>query len=311
MRKLYLILFTVVPFLLIAGCNQSENKAGATDTPESGTIYVSIDESFRPVMEQQIKMYEATYPSTHIIASYKSEVDCFRDFFKDSLNRMIIVGRGLNSKEEHFMMDSLGYNPGCKAIASDAVAIVVNATDIDTSYTMGGLSVLLQGKSNFKSKSVVFDGLNATSTVRYIKDSILKGANYDTSVVRAVKNSEAVIDYVSNHPNAVGLVGISWIGNPEDSGQLKKLNQVKLAYIRCDICEGQPFVKPVQQSILTRRYPLSRPLYYILKENYSGLGTGFSSFLKFERGQLIFRRAYLGPVMDFEIRNVQINQSIP
>ena len=38
MRKLYLILFTVVFFLLMGGCNQSENKVGANDTPESGTI---------------------------------------------------------------------------------------------------------------------------------------------------------------------------------------------------------------------------------------------------------------------------------
>jgi phosphate transport system substrate-binding protein len=63
--------------------------------------------------------------------------------------------------------------------------------------------------------------------------------------------------------------------------------------------------------MLTRRYPLVRGLYYIIKENYSGLGTGFISFLKYERGQLIFRRAYLGPVMDFGIRDVQINIKSP
>jgi phosphate transport system substrate-binding protein len=51
--------------------------------------------------------------------------------------------------------------------------------------------------------------------------------------------------------------------------------------------------------------------YYINKENFEGLGTGFTSFLKFERGQLIFKRSYLGPVMDFEVRNVQINRTLP
>jgi phosphate transport system substrate-binding protein len=49
----------------------------------------------------------------------------------------------------------------------------------------------------------------------------------------------------------------------------------------------------------------------MIHENYTGLGTGFTSFLKFERGQLIFRRAYLGPVMDLDIRNVQVNERIP
>jgi phosphate transport system substrate-binding protein len=71
-----------------------------------------------------------------------------------------------------------------------------------------------------------------------------------------------------------------------------------------------PYVKPTQAGILTRRYPLVRGLYYILKENYNGLGSGFASFLKYERGQLIFRRAYLAPVMDFEIRSVRINEKL-
>ena len=157
----------------------------------------------------------------------------------------------------------------------------------------------------------MFDGLNATSTVRFIKDSILNGENYDTSVVKAAKNSKEVIEYISNHENAVGLVGFSWIGNPEDSAQVAALKKIKMGYVKCDLCEGKPYVKPMQQNMLTLRYPLVRKLYYIIKENYTGLGSGFVSFLKYERGQLIFRRSYLGPIMDLEIRNVQINQSLP
>jgi len=41
---------------------------------------------------------------------------------------------------------------------------------------------------------------------------------------------------------------------------------------------------------------LVRGLYYVLKENYAGLGSRFVNFLTTERGQLIFRRALLVPV---------------
>jgi phosphate transport system substrate-binding protein len=47
-----------------------------------------------------------------------------------------------------------------------------------------------------------------------------------------------------------------------------------------------------------------------VKENYSGLGSGFAEFLNYERGQLIFRRAYLGPIMDFDIRQVKVNEKL-
>jgi phosphate transport system substrate-binding protein len=108
----------------------------------------------------------------------------------------------------------------------------------------------------------------------------------------------------------VGFVGISWVGNPEDSAQVKMLNKVKIAYVNCLVCDDKPYVKPMQASILTRRYPLVRGLYYILKENYNGLGSGFVNFLNQERGQLIFRRAYLGTRMDFGVRRVRINQKL-
>jgi phosphate transport system substrate-binding protein len=157
---------------------------------------------------------------------------------------------------------------------------------------------------------VVFDGLNATSTVRFAVDSILHGGSFDTSVVRAVKNSTEVLNYVANNADAIGFVGISWIGNPEDSAQVNRLKKVKIAYLQCMVCDSMPFVKASQQGIQTKRYPLVRGLYYILKENYSGLGSGFAEFLNYERGQLVFRRAYLGPIMDFEIRQVNINQNL-
>jgi phosphate transport system substrate-binding protein len=57
------------------------------------------------------------------------------------------------------------------------------------------------------------------------------------------------------------------------------------------------------------RYPLVRGLSYILKENYEGLGSGFANFLIYERGQLIFRRAYLWPArMQFEVRSAGIKE---
>jgi phosphate transport system substrate-binding protein len=50
-------------------------------------------------------------------------------------------------------------------------------------------------------------------------------------------------------------------------------------------------------------------LYYILKENYDGLGSGFANFMEYEKGQLIFRRAYLGPAkINFTIRSATTNQ---
>lgn len=297
----------MIPFF-IAGCN-SNVKKGPVDTMATGVIHISVDESFKPVMEEQIRVFEQSFPKAHIIADYKTEADCFKDFFNDTSNRMIIVTRGLRNDEDAFALDSLKYYPHWDNIANDAITLIVNSKSNDTIFTMERLRDQLAGKIN-RNQKIVFDGLNATSTVRFVMDSILKGKLFDTSVVQAVKGSQQVIDYVAKTENAIGFVGISWIGNPEDSAQVKMLNKVKIAYVACDVCDEKPFVKPMQASISTRRYPLVRGLYYILKENYDGLGTGFVNFLNQERGQLIFRRAYLGTRMDFGVRRVRINQKL-
>lgn len=312
--KMYkqLVHVTGVIFLvavITVSCTRKKQIA-VTDTPVSGFIDISVDESFKPVIDEQIKMFEASYAGAKINVHYKPEAECLKDLLKDSATRLIIVTRGLNGKEERYFEDSMNYVPRWDKIATDAIAVVVNAKNTDTIFTLKRLQDQLSGRLGNK-QPIVFDGLSATSTVRFAIDSILKGKSFDTSVVKAVINSKAVLNYIASDKNAIGLVGISWIGNPEDTAQVNMLKKVKMAYVKCDICSDSPYVKPSQLSILTKRYPLVRGLYYILKENYSGLGAGFVDFMQFERGQLIFKRAYLGSAkIGFAIRSVKINEEL-
>jgi len=299
--------FTIV-CLLASSCN-NKYKGTELDSPTEGIINISVDESYKPIIDEQIKVFEASFPKAKIIAHYKTEADCFKDILNDSATRMIIATRGLNSREEDFFKNNLGYVPVWGTVASDAIVVVVNGKSNDTLFTIDRLKKQLSGAMAEK-QTFVFDGLNATSIVRFAVDSILRGGKFDSTIVKAVKSSREVLEYVATDENAVGFVGISWIGNPEDTAQVNMLRKVKMAYIKCDYCTDSPYVKPTQLGILTKRYPLVRGLYYIAKEKNAGLGTGFTSFLKNERGQLIFRRGYLGHKMSFNIRNVKINEKL-
>ena len=289
---------------------QTKKVIDITETPTNGTIHISVDESFKPVMDAQIAAFEGSFPNAKIIAHYKPEAECLKDILKDSVTRMVFVTRGLNQKEEKFFRDSINYIPRWDEIATDAIAIVVNIKSNDTIFTFDRLQKQLSGEMGTK-QPIIFDGLSATSTVRFAIDSILNGKQLSKDVVKAESNSKAVLDYVANNENAIGLVGISWIGDPEDPAQVDMLKKVKMVYVKCKYCTDSPYVKPNQMSIMTKRYPLVRGLYYILKENYAGVGSGFINFLKYERGQLIFRRAYLGSSkMGFGIRTVNINEKL-
>jgi phosphate transport system substrate-binding protein len=153
------------------------------------------------------------------------------------------------------------------------------------------------------------DGMRATSTVRFLKDSLLKGGDFGKNVVGAL-SSKDVITNVMNHPDAIGFVGMSWVGDVYDKEQRAYQKKIALARIECTQCEEKGiYAKPSQATITYGQYPLSRPLYYILKENWAGVGTGLMNFMSLERGQLIFRRAFLAPAkMDFRVRSGKIKE---
>jgi phosphate transport system substrate-binding protein len=302
--KNLLIVFTGLGIMFFLACASDGNKA-PMETPTSGTIHISVDESFKPVIDSHIKVFENRFPDAHIIVHYKSEADCLRDLNADSI-RMVIVTRGLNEEEQKILDKNLSYVPSFGPIAWDAIAVIVNNVAKDTLFTMQEVRSLVKGTSGSKYK-VVLDGISQTSTVRYVIDSLLRGEPLGKNV-QGAKSSEGVIDYISNNTDAIGLIGVSWIGNRDDTTQLSFLKKVKIAQIECAGCNGT-YVVPVQANIAMGRYPMTRPLFYILKENYSGLGSGFKNFLIYDIGQRIFNRAYLLPArMKLDVRKTEISE---
>jgi phosphate transport system substrate-binding protein len=289
---------------IIISCWACGGGTDTRDTTTSGTINISVDESFKPIIDSQIAVFEALYPKAKIVAHYKSEAECLRDLAHDS-TRMIIITRSLNRQEEAFFKDSVKFVPIAGLLAYDAVTVIVNNKATDSIFSMGDLRAILAGTSGYKFRPVM-DGLSATSTVRFAIDSILRGQPLGKNVT-AARTSQGVLDYVAEHTDAIGFIGVSWIGNKEDVNQLSFLQKVNIASIQCGICTSETYVKPYQANIYLRRYPMVRSLHYIVKENRGGLGSGFANFLEGERGQLIFRRAYLVPAsMSFNVRDVEM-----
>src|SRR5215208_1667150 len=107
-------------FLLLFLGTSCQSKSIKTDELQDrynkGTIHISCDESFKPVIDAQVQVYEGLYPETKIIVHYKPEAECFRDFAVDSV-RMVIATRGASEAENNLMVDSLHVGPEQLTIA--------------------------------------------------------------------------------------------------------------------------------------------------------------------------------------------------
>ncbi|MEO6868191.1 MAG: hypothetical protein ABI168_01015, partial [Ginsengibacter sp.] len=49
--------------IINSGCGGSNNRPDL-DSPQKGTIHISVDESFKPVIDSQIQVYMALHPDT-------------------------------------------------------------------------------------------------------------------------------------------------------------------------------------------------------------------------------------------------------
>ena len=134
--------------LLFNSCNSASNEeTGSAESLRKGTIHISADESFKPVIDSQVQVFESSYPEAKIIVHYKPEADCLKDFAVDSI-RMVIATRGFSENEKAFISDSMGVNPSKLVIAYDAIAVIVNPKSADTLFTMVSLIIGSSHKNN-------------------------------------------------------------------------------------------------------------------------------------------------------------------
>jgi phosphate transport system substrate-binding protein len=284
------ILFATVSMVVVAACNSGSTSNGEEkDTPTSGTIHISVDETYKPLLDSEIKVFQSLYPKTKIIADYKPEADCFKDLFNDSA-RMIIVTRELKEEEKaYFQKENI--RPQSLKLATDAIALIVNHTNPDSILTMDQVRRIMAGEATDKPWQIVFDNQNS-STVRFIRDSINHGKPLPATTMAAKTNPE-VVDYVSKNKNAIGVIGVNWISDTNDSTAIDFTKQVTTVKLRAD--GYTDFVLPYQFYIGMKSYPLTRGMFYILKEPYQGLGAGFATFLGGQEGQLLIGKFKLYP----------------
>ncbi len=291
-----LILFVTV---LFAACNENKKNA-PTDTLVSGNIDISVDETFRPIIEEQLKVFDSSFPEAHIKASYKAESECIKDFI-DGKARMVLITRDLLGNEKE-VLEQKKVVATSLPIAKDGIAIIVNKTVKDT-LTLSEIKGILTGTYKEK-RTVVFDN-QGSSTLRYMLDSLIPGEKLASNVF-AAKTTDSVVAYVMNNPNAIGFIGVSHVSDFSDPEGLAFISNINVAAVMND--KDQHFYKPYQAYIAQQVYPLTRDLYYIHRETYPGLATGFASFLSKERGQLIFKQARLFPLRsNIILREASVN----
>ena len=282
---------------------RSKSKEGPTDTYSSGVIAIAADESFEPIVQEEIDVFESLYPLAGIVPRYTTEVEAINLLLKDSV-RLAIATRTL-TEEEMNSFHSRKFYPREIKLATDALALIVNRANPDSLLSVRDFRRILTGeaknwkqvnpRSGLKDILVVFDNKNS-STVRFAMDSVCGGKPLATENVSALNTNQQVIDFVVENPEAIGVIGVNWLGNRSDTTNLSFKEEIRVMAVSAeDVATPENSYKPYQAYLYYGNYPLARPIYAILNDPRNGLPWGFTSFMTSDKGQRIILKSGLVP----------------
>ncbi len=286
--KVAFLSFTILT--IFNACNQSVKDTG-DDSYLKGTAQFVADESFAPILDQELYIFKALNKEANPKIVYKSENDALRLFLNDSI-RVAILSRDLKPDEVKLLKNRT-LPADINRFAIDAVTVIVNQSSTDTTTSVNELKAILNGKIK-TDRNIVFDNPNS-SIVRYLKD-FSGNSKFDQKNIYALKTNVEVIKYVSEHPKAIGFISFSWLNDP-DKNYEALVNKVKVVGIKNEDAkkDAETYFKPSQTTLGLKQYPLIRGLYIINCTGKLGLGTGFESFLVSDRGQRIVLKSGLLP----------------
>lgn len=175
-----------------------------------GSLDIAVDETVKPIVDDQVAVFEGTYYGAKINVKPESEAEVINDLLNQK-TKVAVTARNL-SQEELARFEKSKIKPRVTPFATDAIAFIKSKNNNDTLIALKTVIDFMQGNSNTGIKGLVFDNPNS-STVRFMKE-LAKVKNVPSQNVFSFKTNEEVIKFVSENDGMIGVVGVNWLSQP-------------------------------------------------------------------------------------------------
>lgn len=319
--KYSIIIFSALLGLGVVSCGEVKRGEYA-----KGSATIFCDDGFKNILDEEIEVFEFSYPGSSIIPFYVSEQEALDTLLSDN-TQAVIVTRELTPDQRDYMKSKFKRIVRTHCIAVDAVALITNKANNVTSLSVDEIGEILNGKktkwsqlagNDTTSIKIVFDNAGS-STVSYMRDKFLPaGAKIsDNPHAFAQKNNAAVFDVVKKDKNALGIISVSWLGDdlsaaksvPVDqryedyknendtvaTNLTTEVNILKVSNPTKDNDFNPIAYKPYQVYINSGEYPLFRKVYMISTATKSSVLNSFYMFVTGFAGQKIISKTGILP----------------
>ena len=198
------------------------------------------------------------------------------------------ASRSMSEAEKTSLRDKYK-TPGVETpVARDGLSIYVNAGNPLKELTMEQLRLIFTGKiTSWKelggkdAKIIVYSRENSSGTYVFFKEHVLKNADY-TQRAQSMPGTAAVVNAVAKEKNSIGYGGAAYAKG------------IKVLPIKKD--DASPAVTPDLVHVQDGSYPLSRPLFFYIRNKATGDIKAFIDWVLSPEGQAIVTKVGYFPV---------------
>lgn len=282
------IIWSVLGLSLLISCKKESNEAVAEvkEAYNKGTVEMYVESSVYPIAEDINQVFKTYYNNADIKLKMLSQNEILNSVYKDS-GRLAIMPKSFTAKELEVFKGRVV--PKITPIAKDAVLFITQKNSTDTLIKYQDVIDIFKGTKKSE-KVFVFHDANSNIVSSIMKDA---GVSCVSKNVYYAKTVEEIVSYIDKNKNAVGVVGINWMLQP-DAKIKEGIKQLRSMLVYNDSLKN--YYAPSQSTIADNTYPLIRTINIIDVQGKTGLGTGFASFAASDKGQRIVLKSGLMPI---------------
>ncbi len=294
--------FVILFSISLVGCRKRPEKS--VETATKGSLMVLSAHSYENFIRQEANAYVRSYTDVNISVSGTSTREAIVHLLNDSV-KCICVDRPLND-EERQVAGKAELMITENKIGEGSLALIVHESNPTEFIGFQEIKDILTGskkswtalkESRWKGEiDLVLTGKNS-GTYEILQNHFFK-IQSPLTVTTALETEKEVVEYTRTHLQALGIVSIAAVRNVA--------GKTNVLAVESTDSTGERFVRPTQINVYRGLYPLHYSLYLYTSESSTGVGAGFSSFIRSTQGQKIVQDAGFVPVV-IPNRIIQIN----
>ena len=144
-RNISILALLALVLVMMSCGGEKKRKDGRTDTTTQGEISFACDESFSPIIDELIQVYQMQCPNTKLKPIYTNEIDGINMLLQQK-TWLTITARNFTPKEYTYIKDGLNMLPEAVRLAYDGMALICNNQNLDSCISVKDVKDILLGK---------------------------------------------------------------------------------------------------------------------------------------------------------------------